>query len=97
MTYTGSISYMRAKLIKWHEFHAAVTTIATCATFLSGKSAVFHVDNMVICHILNSLYSPVQELMHFVHHCCLIVERYKIQVAVVYIDTNANIDADDLS
>ena len=97
MAYTGSIGYMRAKSINWREFHAAVTAIATWANLLRGKSVVFHVDNMVVCYILNSLYSPVQELMHFVRQWCLIVERYSIQVAVVYIDTKANIDADDLS
>ena len=35
--------------------------------------------------------------MHFTREWALIVERYNISVAVVYIDTKANIDADDLS
>ena len=97
IAYTGSFSHMRAHSINWREFHAAVTALATWAHELSGKNVIFHIDNMVVCHLLNSLYSPVQELMFFVRQWCLLIERHKIQVAVVYIDTKANLDADDLS
>ena len=97
ISYSGSFSFMKEKSINWREFHAAVTALATWANDLSGKSVIFHIDNMVVCHLLNSLYSPVQELMFFVRQWCLLIERHKIQVAVVYIDTNANVDADDLS
>ena len=97
ISYSGSFSFMKGKSINWREFHAAVTALATWADDLSGKSVIFHIDNMVVCHLLNSLYSPVQELMFFVRQWCLLIERHKIQVAVVYIDTKANVDADDLS
>ena len=97
ISYSGSFAYMKEKSINWREFHAAVTALATWADDLREKSVIFHIDNMVVCHILNSLYSPVQDLMHFVRHWCLLIEKFKIQVAVVYIDTKENIDADDLS
>ena len=97
ISYSGNFAFMREKSINWREFHAAVTALATWANELSGRTVTFHIDNMVVCHLLNSLYSPVQELMFFVRQWCLLIERHNIQVAVVYIDTKANLDADDLS
>ena len=52
---------------------------------------------MVVCNILNKLYSPVKDLMAFTREWCLLVEHFNITVAVVYIDTHSNVDADDLS
>ena len=97
LAYVGSAEYMLGHSINWREFHAALTALATWADSLQGESVIFHIDNMTVCHILNSLYSPVLELMRFVRHWCLLVETFAIKVAVVYIDTHANIDADDLS
>ena len=51
----------------------------------------------MVCSILNSLYSPVQELMFFTRAWCLLLEKFNISVAVVYINTTVNADADDLS
>ena len=97
IAYVGKFSSMLSKSINWREFHAALTALATWASSLRGRAVVFHIDNMVVCHILNKLYTPVRELMHFTREWCLLVEHFNISMAVVYIDTHTNIDADDLS
>ena len=88
---------MLNRSINWREFHAAVVALATWCKSLAGKPVVFHIDNTTVCHILNKLYSPVKELMRFAREWCLIIEQFNISVAVVYIDTKSNLDADDLS
>ena len=97
MAYVGTLAPFLEKSINWREFHAALAALATWATSLRGKAVVFHIDNQVVCHILNKLYSPVKELMYFTRQWCLLIEKFNISPAVVYIDTAANIDADDLS
>ena len=97
ISFTGSYAYMRDRSINWREFYAALVSLATWAKSIKGKFVIFHIDNMVVCNILNSLYSPVQDLMDFVRPWCLLVETYNLQVAVVYINTHDNVDADDLS
>ena len=74
-----------------------MVALATWAGSLKGRAVIFHIDNMVVCNILNKLYTPVKELMYFTRQWCLLVEKYNIAVTVVYIDTNSNVDADDLS
>ena len=88
---------MLDRSINWREFYAAVAALATWAKSLAGKPVVFHIDNTTVCCILNKLYSPVKELMKFTREWCLLIEQYNISVAVVYIDTKSNVDADDLS
>ena len=97
ISFTGTYAYMRDRSINWREFYAALVSLATWAKILRGKPIIFHIDNMVVCNVLNSLYSPVQHLMDFVRPWCLLVETYNLQVAVVYINTKDNLDADDLS
>ena len=97
LSYTSSLAPLVNRSINWREFHVAVTALATWARELEGKSVVFHIDNTVVCSILNSLYSLVQELMFFTRAWCLLIERFSITAAVVYINTDVNKDADDLS
>ena len=97
LAYTASMAPLALRSINWREFHVAVSALATWAPELRGKSVIFHIDNTVVCHILNSLYSPVQDLMVFTRAWCLLIERYNITAAVVYINTDVNKDADDLS
>ena len=97
LAYTAAMAPLVRRSINWREFHVAVSALATWAPELRGKSVIFHIDNTVVCHILNSLYSPVQDLMFFTRAWCLLIERYNITAAVVYINTDVNIDADDLS
>ena len=97
LAYTATMAPLLQRSINWREFHVAVTALATWAPELKGKSVIFHIDNQVVCYILNSLYSPVQELMVFTRAWCLLIERYNITAAVVYINTDVNKDADDLS
>ena len=97
IAYMGSFAFQLEKSINWREFYAAVAALATWASSLKGKAVVFHIDNMVVCNILNKLYSPVRELMYFTRQWCILVEKFNISPAIVYIDTAANIDADDLS
>ena len=97
IAYVGKYAAMLNKSINWREFHAAVVALATWARSLQGRTVIFHIDNMVVCNILNKLYTPVKELMHFTREWCLLIEHFNITVAVVYIDTHANVDADDLS
>ena len=97
ISYSGSFAYQLEKSINWREFYVAVAALATWASSLKGKAVVFHIDNMVVCNILNKLYSPVRELMYFTRQWCILIEKFNISPAIVYIDTAANIDADDLS
>ena len=97
IAYMGKYATMLNKSINWREFHAAVVALATWASSLRGHKVIFHIDNMVVCNILNKLYTPVKELMHFTREWCLLIEQFNITVAVVYIDTKSNLDADDLS
>ena len=97
ISYTGRFQAMLDRSINWREFYAAVAALATWAKSLAGKPVVFHIDNTTTCCILNKLYSPVKELMKFTREWCLLIEQYNISVAVVYIDTKSNVDADDLS
>ena len=97
VAYLGTFAKLLEHSINWREFHAVLAALATWASDLRGKTVVFHVDNMVVCHILNSLYSPVKKLMQFARSWCLLIEEYNIMAAVVYIDTVSNLDADDLS
>ena len=84
IAYQGKYSSMLSKSINWREFHAAVVALVTWAKSLAGKPVVFHIDNTTVCFILNKLYSPVKELMHFAREWCLLIEQYNISVAVVY-------------
>ena len=97
LAYVASMAPITSRSINWREFHVAVTALATWAQELRGKSVIFHIDNTVVCCILNSLYSPVQDLMFFTRAWCLLLEKYNISMAVVYINTTDNVDADDLS
>ena len=97
IAYLGKYAMMLNKSINWREFHAAVLALATWASSLRGQKVIFHIDNMVVCNILNKHYTPVKELMHFCRQWCLLIEQFNITVAVVYIDTKSNLDADDLS
>ena len=97
ISYQGKYSFMLEKSINWREFYAALVALGTWASSLKGKPVVFHIDNTTVCHILNKLYTPVKELMHFTREWCLLIERYNISAAIVYINTNDNVDADDLS
>ena len=97
IAYVGTFASCLSQSINWREFHAAVVALATWASSLRGRKVIFHIDNMVVCNILNKLYSPVKALMAFTREWCLLIERYNITVCVVYIDTHSNVDADDLS
>ena len=97
IAYVGKFASCLNYSINWREFHAAVVAMATWAKTLRGRKVIFHIDNMVVCNILNKLYSPVKDLMAFTREWCLLVEHFNITVAVVYIDTHSNVDADDLS
>ena len=97
LSYVSTLAPLVNRSINYREFHVAVTALATWAKELEGKSVVFHIDNTVVCSILNSLYSPVQDLMFFTRAWCLLIERFSITAAVVYINTDVNVDADDLS
>ena len=97
IAYVGTYAPLLSQSINWREFHAALVALATWASSLKGRAVIFHIDNMVVCNILNKLYTPVKDLMYFTRQWCLLIEKYNIAVTVVYIDTNSNVDADDLS
>ena len=97
IAYQGKYRSMFGKSINWRELYAALVALATWVKSLAGKPVVFHIDNTTVGCILNKLYTPVKELKHFTIEWCLLIEQFNISVAVVYIDTNSNVDADDLS
>jgi hypothetical protein len=97
LIYAGHLHFLQDYSINFRELHAAVKAMATWGPILTGKAVIFHIDNQAVCGILNKLYSPVAELMDLVRTWCLLVEKYSIQCAVVYIATQDNVLADALS
>ena len=97
IVYTSESAFCREMSINWRELHAVVKAVATWAPHNPGARVIFHVDNSTACHILNKLYTPVNELMELVRHWCLVVEKYKLSTAVVYISTHDNGMADAIS
>ena len=97
IVYTGSFSALRDQSINWRELHTAVKALVTWAPSIAGSRVIFHIDNMVTCHLLNKLYSPIPPLMELVRAWCLTIEAHSIEVCVVYISTEDNYLADSLS
>ena len=97
IVYVGDAAYARDMSINWRELHAVVRALATWAPHIPGAKLICHVDNSTACHILNKLYSPVGELMELVRQWCLLVEKFSMSVAVVYISTHENGMADAIS
>lgn len=97
VSYTGGHRWMLEKSINWREMQAAVAALHTWAPQLVGRSIIFHIDNMTACSIFNSGYSPVPHLMFFCRHWFMIIEKFNLNVAPVYIASADNLDADDLS
>ena len=97
IAYQGGNSFPGGFSINWRELHAAVKALATWGPSLRGSKVLFHIDNSTTCHVLNKLYSPVSELMELIRAWCILIERFSITVAVVYIPTDENVLADALS
>lgn len=97
LSFTGQLQFAEPKSINWKEFLAAVLALNTWAPQYRGRCIIFHIDNTSVCHILNSLSTPISELRQFVRIWARIVEEYSLAVAPVYISTDRNVDADDLS
>ena len=97
ISYTGSYGHYATESINWREFQVAVTALATWGPSLRGRSIIFHIDNTVVCHVLNGAHSSAESLMFFLRHWCHMVEEYNLSIAPVYINTSLNVDADDLS
>ena len=95
--YKGQSESLATMSINWRELHAAIKAMASWAPDLAGEKIIFHIDNMAVCGILNKLYTAVEELMELVRHWCLLLERHSLLVAIVYISTTDNIEADHLS
>lgn len=96
-SFVGRLQFAAAASINQKEFIAALAALNTWGPRFRSRCIVFHIDNLTVCHILNSLYSPVSELMRYARIWALLVECYNVSVAPVYITSEANCDADDLS
>ena len=97
IVYAGSFSPLKEQSINWRELHTAVKALITWAPSIAGDKVIFHIDNMVTCHLLNKLYSPIPTLMELVRVWCLTIEAHSIEVSVAYISTEDNHLADSLS
>ena len=61
LLYKGQSEYLATMSINWRELHAAIKAMASWAPNLAGKKIIFHIDNMVVCGILNKLYTAVAQ------------------------------------
>lgn len=97
LSYEGSRKWMLNHSINWREMHAAVAALYTWGPQIRNANVIFHIDNTSACNILNKGHSPVPSLMFFARHWFMAVETFNLNVAPVYIPTELNVDADDLS
>ena len=95
--YLASLSRATSLSINWRELYAAVTALATWGPQLAGQNVYFHIDNQAVVAALNKHYSPAPHMMALVRHWCLLLVQYDINPRPVYIPTDVNTDADDLS
>ena len=95
--YVSSLSRAREYSINWRELYAAVTALATWGPRLAGKNVYFHIDNQAVVAGLNKHYSPATHMMSLIRSWCLLVVQYDVNPRPVYIPTDENVDADDLS
>lgn len=96
-SFSGGWQHLLSDSINYRELFTAVKALATWAKDLHHSNVIFHVDNLSACYILNKLYSPVPALLALVRTWCAILERFAINITVVYISTEDNKDADNLS
>ena len=97
MAYTGESASLADKSINWREMHAAVKSLATWGPELRGSRVIYHIDNTTACHIFNRMYTPIADLMELLRAWCILIEEYNITLAIVYIPTKENVEADLLS
>lgn len=83
--------------INWRELIAVVMALNTWGELLQGSNIVFHIDNTSVCYLIHKMYSPSRPLMALLRIWALLVERYSVHYMAVYIPTDKNVDADDLS
>ena len=95
--YVASMAYARAYSINWREMLVAVTALATWGPRMVGRNVYFHIDNQSVVFALRKHYSPVPHMMSLIRSWCLMLVQYDVNVRIVYIQTDVNIDADDLS
>jgi hypothetical protein len=96
-SYVGSLGFCKQKSINWRELLAATKALASWGPLLTARNVIFHIDNTSVCYALQKLYSPVPDIMELIRTWCSLLEQFKPNVVPVYIATECNIDADDLS
>ena len=95
--YLASLAPARGYSINWRELYAAVSALATWGPQLAGKNVYFHIDNQAVVAVLKKHYSPAPHIMALVRTWCLLIVRYDVNPRPIYIPTDDNVDADDLS
>ena len=95
--YVSSLAPALEFSINWRELYAAVTALATWGPRMAARNVYFHIDNQSVVAALNKHYSPAPHLMSLVRLWCLLLVQYDINVRPIYIPTDENVDADDLS
>ena len=95
--YLASLSDATSYSINWRELYAAVTALATWGPQMVGRNVYFHIDNQAVVAALTKHYSPAPHLMALVRAWCLLLVQYDVNPRPIYIHTDLNIDADDLS
>ena len=95
--YISSLAPAKAYSINWRELYAAVTALATWGPRMAGCNVYFHIDNQAVVAILRKHYSPAPHMMALLRSWCLMLVQYDVTIRPIYIPTDVNIDADDLS
>ena len=95
--YVASLAPALDYSINWRELYAAVTALATWGHRMVGRNVYFHIDNQAVVAVLSKHYSPAPHMMALVRSWCLMLVQFDVNVRPIYIPTDDNIDADDLS
>ena len=81
----------------WRELYPILVALSIFEEDLQNKRVRFNTDNSGVFHILQSLTSPVDEIMQLVRPITLQCLRLNISIATNFVPTDKNLLADPLS
>ena len=95
--FSGDNEWISYKSIAYRELLAVVVTIATFGNRLRRHQVVINIDNMGMCHAIQSGKSPNTDIMGLLRALYFYSEIYNIDYHSVFIDTKSNSGADAIS
>ncbi len=95
--YTGEMGHASSLPIHYRELMAVCIGVSTFANQLCNKKVILRVDNMAICHAINSGTIKCEHSMKLIRCLYYTMSQCNIQCIARYISTDENIQADALS